>query len=724
MATENELISIADLIVGLRDSATHARNIATERKSTIDQRDAEIASLNKKLAEEKQDMQDLVAEDDALRKGIVLYRAAFVGGSTPQSEAVVDWETAVGSIILPRAFVSANGREWRSGDVPDVYQSIAEVHWRKEITHNSRPTVSGVISMGGPEIKHRPVNCTWAEAHAKGAGVIGLKDCLVGARRLEDAEIVKLFDLADNDPRSPVTNAYHKAYSEAVEFLRPAAVTVAAVKRADLEGFREHLKPRHEAPDGRPFRFVDPADRPISWTFLDPKMPASGAEPKAAAAEPPPQDSTVHPGAEFRQGLRPKIFEKLTGIVWDDQRTPRFASRPVNSTWAEVQRRAAEILGREDCLAGRARMTTEGVYEAVGMTHEDRAKTDAAAVAYQKAYSAEVAWVREDDVSYSAKISAQQRGAVKWINSSDPMSPFCFVDKNDGLPISWRALDPDMETKHTATVVLRDRDPGPAGTISIEAKRDSFEALIDGSEFRTKRAWSCLPPIPGLVWDHAKYSYEVRPVNMTWGEVHRRAADILGEDDAKAGKERMSKEMIYDALNLTDEDRAKTDVAHISYQKAYSGAVPYLRPGRVSDKAAGAAKKRGAWLCRERRSDDPLAPFMYIDGQGQPIAWRLLDPDMEIVVDGSASGDLPAAVPRQLLTIRGGSPALAMLMQVFVDGPMYCPPKTERGYHEMLCQDGLIVSLDDLGLAINDAGKKVLVDNLKSILATLSSPSR
>mgnify|MGYP006316131817 FL=1 len=209
---------------------------------------------------------------------------------------------------------------------------------------------------------------------------------------------------------------------------------------------------------------------------------------------------------------------------------------------------------------------------------------------------------------------------------------------------------------------------------------------------------------------------------MTWGEVHRRAADILGKDDAKAGKERMSKEMIYDALNLTDEDQAKTDVAYNSYQKAYSGAVPYLRPGRVSDKAAGSAKKRGAWLYRERRSDDPLAPFMYIDGQGQPIAWRLLDPDMEVIIDDSE--DLPAAVPRQMLNIRGGSPALAMLMQIFVDGPMYSPPKTERGYHDILGQDGLIVALDDLGLAISEAGKKALAENLKAILSALSSPSR
>mgnify|MGYP000060626278 FL=1 len=559
--------------------------------------------------------------------------------------------------------------------MPIALASVPGIEWEIERESGDRATFEGVFSGDVPRSRHRPTNMTWEAAYKLAAPYLGKAHCISGHPRLEDSQIAAWLGHDKEGPEIVAARIeYNTTYSQAVEFLRPSAVTVTATtKAAKLCGERrEYLKPLFEAPESRPFRFIDILGRPISWTLLDPKMPATGSPPQKEASE--------KPGAEYRQSLRPKIFEKLTDIIWDDQRAPHFASRPVNATWAEVQRRAAELMGREDCLAGRERLTTEGVYDAVGMTHEDRAKTDGAAVAYGKAYSAEVARIRDDD------------------------------------------LNPNMEIKQHATAVLRDREPGPAGTIEIEAKRDSLEALTKGSEFRTKRAWSCLPPIPGLVWDHAKDSYEVRPVNMTWGEVHRLAADILGEDDAKAGKERMSKEMIYDALNLTDEDRAKTDVAHISYQKAYSGAVPYLRPGRVSDKAAGAAKKRFAWPYRERGSDDPLASVMYIDGHGLPIAWRLLDPDMEVVVDDSV--DLPAAVPRQLLNIPGGSQALAMLMQIFADGPMYSPPKTERGCHEILGQDGLIVDRDDLGLAITEAGKKALADNLKSILAALSPPSR
>ena len=180
---------------------------------------------------------------------------------------------------------------------------------------------------------------------------------------------------------------------------------------------------------------------------------------------------TMNPGTEYRQGLRPKIFEKLTDIIWDDQRTPHFASRPVNSTWAEVQRRAAEI----HCLAGRERMTTEGVYDAVGMTHEDRAKTDGAAVAYGKAYSDAVVRLRDEDLTFAMKSAADRRGAVKWHEADNPMSPFCYADPKDGLPISWRVLDPSIVggTGRTSD----ETSPPDSGVHKATTLRGSTDAL-------------------------------------------------------------------------------------------------------------------------------------------------------------------------------------------------------------------------------------------------------
>lgn len=106
---------------------------------------------------------------------------------------------------------------------------------------------------------------------------------------------------------------------------------------------------------------------------------------------------------------------------------------------------SSRLLGREDCLAGRERLTTEGVYDAVGMTHEDRAKTDGAAVAYGKAYSAAVVLLRPEEVTDQATKEDRMRDAIKWYEGPELMAPFCYVGRNDGLPISWRVLDPEFK---------------------------------------------------------------------------------------------------------------------------------------------------------------------------------------------------------------------------------------------------------------------------------------
>lgn len=289
-APEQELIKIADLIVGLRD----------------------------KLAEKDEHIANLIAELDAIRRGVDAYRQAFVEDPAKDSTPVRQWEEAVGSIIWPRKFAALGAhmqQPWHGGEVPAALALLPGVEW--EIEHKScdKTTFAGVVSGNAPWSRHRPTNFTWEAVYKIAAPYLGKTHCLSGHPRLEDSQIAGWF--ATTSEAREVVNArveYHRAYSQAVEFLRPAAVTVAATtKAANLCGERrEYLKPLFEAPESRPFRFIDILGRPISWTLLDPKMPASGAEPKAAADEPTPQASAEEPGAEYRQGLRPKIFEKLT----------------------------------------------------------------------------------------------------------------------------------------------------------------------------------------------------------------------------------------------------------------------------------------------------------------------------------------------------------------------------------------------------------------------------
>jgi hypothetical protein len=450
MATENELIIIADLIVGLREKLATTIQLAAGHLLTVEQRDTQIAELEKKLADEKKAIQDLIAEADALRRGISAYRAVFTKTNPGIDYSHLDeWEDTVGSIIWPRkmaATVAWPPQPWHDGEVPPVFLAVPGIEWEVERQSCDIPTATGIIPGNNPEVRCRPANVSWEDLCRATAVHLGNVHCMQGVARMDDAAVFETLGIDKSSKVSArVCAEYHKAYSLAVEFLRPAAVTVAAVSRADLEGFRrEQLTPLYEAPESRPFRFVDKLGRPVSWTFLDTKMPSSGSQSKAAPQTPPPA-ATIKPGAEFRQGLRPKVFAQLADIIWDDQRTPHFASRPVNSTWAEVQRRAAEILGREDCLAGRVRLDTTGVYRALGMTHDDRAKTDAAAVAYQKAYSDAVVKLRYDDVSDRARAAAEKRDAVKWFD--DLIVNYCFVDGIHHLPISWKLLDPAMENE-------------------------------------------------------------------------------------------------------------------------------------------------------------------------------------------------------------------------------------------------------------------------------------
>ena len=458
---EQELIKIADLIVGLR-------NTLTERQRDLDLAGKAIKDRDEALAEKNEQIGNLTAELEALRRGVDTYRLA----SSKDSAPVRQWEDAVGSLIWPiklSTVVCHPQQPWHLGELPLDLTSVPGIEWETEIKSGDIRTTTGFFK-GEPTTRHRPTNLTWEAVYKLAARHHGKAHCISGHPRLEDSQIAAWLGHDKEGPEIVAARIeYNTTYSQAVEFLRPAAVTVAATtKAAKLCGERrEYLKPLFEAPESRPFRFIDILGRPISWTLLDPKMPASGAEPKAAAAK----SSTEKPGAEFRQGLRPKIFEKLTDIIWDDQRTPHFASRPVNSTWAEVQRRAAEI----HCLAGRERMTTEGVYDAVGMTHEDRAKTDGAAVAYGKAYSDAVVRLRDEDLTFAMKSAADRRGAVKWHEADNPMSPFCYADPKDGLPISWRVLDPSIVggTGRTSD----ETSPPDSGVHKATTLRGSTDAL-------------------------------------------------------------------------------------------------------------------------------------------------------------------------------------------------------------------------------------------------------
>lgn len=876
MATENELIIIADLIVGLREKLATTIQLAAGHLLTVEQRDTQIAELEKKLADEKQAMQDLIAEADALRHGIALYRAVTTKNHPGIDYSYLDeWEDTVGSIIWPRKMAVTVARvqqPWRDGEVPSVLEIIG-IEWEIERTSGDYRTDGGFVR-GQASARHRPVSFTWDEVYRRAAAHLGKQHCLTGARRLEDAEILAELQMKGYTKATAVTSAYHKAYSDEVEFFHLDNVTEAAACRAlktDIGGRREYLEQLNSGADHqRPFRFIDSLGRPISWTMLDKEMPASGMQAKPAAkkekpgyefrpcralgliptvpgvvweyddekesarpsgiswdelrikiakqagaqdalqgeqrlrsfdltdplrvtqsrdavaayqkaytqtirplplskvtaaarsaaqsmgaelitkgplvfyrerksmypiawrfldrsmeeigisevptvapvSEPQAEAATVKPEAEFRQGLRPKVFAQLADIIWDDQRSPHFASRPVNSTWAEVQRRAAEILGREDCLAGRERLTSEGVYEAVGMTHDDRAKTDAAAVAYQEAYSEAVVRLRDEDVSEAARVEAGRRDAVRWFDGA--IEKYFFSDRTSHLPISWRQLDPDMDIKKISYVMLRDSEPGPSGTVEIEMKDSPSIILVN--EFRRARFGSGFPSIPGVVWEHNKDRDMVRPANMTWTEMQRRGAEVLGKQDARAGRERMPDEAIVGMLDLTAEDRAKFDSV-VAYNMAYTEQVPYLDRAQVTYLAAKKANELGAI---PHSKGDTLSPFVFVDRRSLPISWRLLDPDMGVAVYEALGEKMPAAVPRKSLGVRGGAAALGILLQVFYDGPSYCAPLTERGYIDMLREDGLVVCLHGSGLALTDDGKKVLAENMKNLLLLLS----
>lgn len=458
---EQEMLKVADLIVGLR-------NTLTERQRDLDLASKAIKHRDDTIAEKNEQIGNLTAELEAMRRGIDAYRLA----SSKDSASVRQWEDAVGSLIWPlklSTVVCHPQQLWHDGEIPDVLESVPGIEWEIERKSCDKATATGIIAGKNPEVRCRPVNASWEDVYRAAAVILGNVHCMQGVARMEDAIVFETLGIDKTSKASSrVCAEYHKAYSLAVEFLRPAAVTVAAVTRADLEGFRrEHLKPLYEAPESRPFRFVDILGRPISWTLLDPNMPATGSPPQKEASE--------KPGAEYRQGLRPKIFDRLTDIGWDEKQTPHFSSRPVNVTWAGVQRRAAELMGREDCLAGRERMTTEGVYDAVGMTHEDRAKTDGAAHGYQKAYSDAVAQLRDDDLTLAMRTAAQRRGAIKWHEAADPMSPFCYADPKDGLPISWRVLDPSIigGTGRTPDKT----SPPDSGVHKMTTLRGSTEAL-------------------------------------------------------------------------------------------------------------------------------------------------------------------------------------------------------------------------------------------------------
>lgn len=453
---EQEPIKVADLIVGLR-------NALTERQRELDLASKAIKDRDSALAERNEQIGNLTAELEAMRQGVDVYRLA--------SASVRQWEDAVGALIWPLKLSTAvchPQQPWHLGDVPLHLTSVPGIEWETEIKSGDGWIKTGAFHSADPTFRHRPTNLTWEAVYRLAAPYLGKTHCLSGHPRLEDSQIAAWFEPGKEGPEIVAARIeYQTAYSQAVEFLRPAAVTVAATtKAANLCGERrEYLKPLYEAPESRPFRFVDILGRPISWTLLDPKMPATGSPPQKEVSE--------KPGVEYRQGLRPKIFEKLTDIIWDDQRTPHFASRPVNATWAEVQRRAAEILGREDCLAGRERLTSEGVYEAVGMTHEDRAKTDGAAVAYQKAYSDAVEPLHISKITktmvFTARLISCQMVGVS-------TAKVIYRHASTKLPIAWKLLDPDINIEQDAD--HRRKFRGGVAAFSVLMK-----IFSDGSKF-------------------------------------------------------------------------------------------------------------------------------------------------------------------------------------------------------------------------------------------------
>lgn len=448
MATDQDLMRISDLIVSLRDSAVESRRNADLSKLAVQQRDQQLAELEKKLAEEKQAMQDIIAEADALRRGISAYRAVFTKNHPGIDYSYVDdWEASVGSIIWPQKLASTLAwpqQPWHGGEIPPALLNIPGIEWEIERKSCDTPTDAGFIP-GVSECRHRPTNLGWEEAYRAAATYLGKRQCLEGFARMEDAQIVESLGMRREGQTTANTCVdYHKAYSGAVQFLRPWNVTETAICRAlktDIGGRREYMQVLFDHPSNRPFRFVDCLGRPISWKLLDPAMPAAGVAQKTTAPGPEAAPE-VKPGAEFRPGPRPKWLDKVPGIVWEPAENS-YATRPMNATWADVQRAAAVIMGREDCLAGRSRFDATAVYDALGMTHDDRAKTDAAAVAYQRAYSDAVVKLRNDDVSDRARAAAEKRDAVKWFD--DLIVNYCFVDRIHHLPISWKLLDPEME---------------------------------------------------------------------------------------------------------------------------------------------------------------------------------------------------------------------------------------------------------------------------------------
>ena len=89
---EQELIKVADLIVGLR-------NTLTERQRDLDLASKAIKDRDATLAEKNEQIGNLTAELEAMRQGVDAYRLA----SSKDSDSVLQWEVVVVFTVRPVA---------------------------------------------------------------------------------------------------------------------------------------------------------------------------------------------------------------------------------------------------------------------------------------------------------------------------------------------------------------------------------------------------------------------------------------------------------------------------------------------------------------------------------------------------------------------------------------------------------------------------------------------
>ena len=181
---EQELIKVADLIVGLR-------NTLTERQRDLDLASKAIKDRDATLAEKNEQIGNLTAELEAMRQGVDAYRLA----SSKDSAPVRQWEDAVGSLIWPiklSTVVCHPQQPWHLGELPLDLTSVPGIEWETEIKSGDIRTTTGFFK-GEPTTRHRPTNLTWEAVYKLAARYHGKAHCISGHPRLEDSQIAAWF---------------------------------------------------------------------------------------------------------------------------------------------------------------------------------------------------------------------------------------------------------------------------------------------------------------------------------------------------------------------------------------------------------------------------------------------------------------------------------------------------------------------------------------------------